>query len=91
MEPDVNLLYLSSQVLTASLLLNDIFICDVKTIRSIIAMISHTLTLLSGFEGTFFCMMEKPGVDISDFGVLYGIYSQLGNDKEAEGNDADVK
>ena len=81
---------MSSQVLAASLPLDDIFVCHVKAIRSVIAIIPRTLTLSSGVEGTFFCMMEKPGVDISDLGVPYGIYSQP-EDDEDEGNDADVE
>ena len=88
-EPDADLLHLSLQVLVASILLDDIFVCNVKKICSIVAMIPHTLTLLSGVEETFFCMMEKPGVDISDLGIPYSIYSQPGNDDD-DGNNADV-
>ena len=89
-EPDVDLLQLSSQVLAASLLLDDICICNVKNIQSVATMISHTLTLPSGVEGNYFCMMEKPGLDISDLGVPYSIYSQPGNDDD-DADDADVE
>ena len=89
-EPDIDLLQLSSQVLAVSLLLDDICIRDVKNIRSVVAMIPRTLTLLSGVEGNYFCMMEKPGLDISDLGVPYSIYSQPGNDDD-DADDADVE
>ncbi|KAF8545631.1 hypothetical protein OG21DRAFT_1428937, partial [Imleria badia] len=49
-EPDTDLLHLSSQVLAASLLLNDLFICNVKSICSVIAMIPRVLTLPNGVE-----------------------------------------
>jgi hypothetical protein len=72
-EPDTDLLHLSSQVLTASLLHDNLFICNIKSIRSVIVMIPHELTLPNGVEARFFCMMEKPGVDILDLGVPYSV------------------
>ena len=89
-EPDVNLLHLLLQVLVASILLNDIFVCDMKKIYSVVAMISHTLMLPSGIKGTFFYMMEKPWVNILDLGVSYSIYSQPGNDNY-NSNDTDIE
>ena len=68
-ELDVGLLHLSSQVLTVSLLLDDLLICNIKSICSVVAMIPCILTLLNGVKAWFFCMMEKPGVDISDLRV----------------------
>ena len=92
LEPDIELLHLSSQVLAVFRLLNNIFVCDVKNICSVIAIILHTLTLPSGIEGNFFEMVEKPGLDISDLGVLYSIYSQPEDDEDDQGSDdADVE
>lgn len=90
-EPDIDLLRRSSQVLAASVLLDDLFVCDVKRIRSVVAMIPRVLTLPSGTEGTFFCMVEKPGVDISDLGVPYSVYSQPGDDDDDDNNDPDAE
>lgn len=90
-DPDVEVLRLSSQVLTVSCLLDDLFVCDVKKIHSVVAMIPRMLTLLSGIEGDFFCMMEKPGLDISDLEVPYSIYSQPGDDDDEGGDDVDVE
>ena len=36
-------------------------------------------------------MMEKPGVDISDLGVPYNVYSEGGDDEDEDGGDAEVK
>lgn len=81
---------MSSQVLAASTLLDDILICDVKKIKSVVAMIPRELTLPSGANGEFFCMMEKPGLDISDLGVAYRVYSQPVVDSDEEnGNDSE--
>ncbi|KAG8220577.1 hypothetical protein J3R82DRAFT_2798 [Butyriboletus roseoflavus] len=90
-EPDPELLWLSSQVLAASLLLDNLFICDVKSIRSVVAMIPRTLISPNGIETCFFCMMEKPGLDISDLGVPYSVYSEAGDDEDEEGDHADVE
>lgn len=80
-EPDSDLLGMSSQVLAVSTLLDDIYICDVQDIRSVVAMIPHDLTLPSDISGIFFCMMEKPGIDISDLGVPYSFRSEASNDE----------
>ncbi|KAG6371427.1 hypothetical protein JVT61DRAFT_9439 [Boletus reticuloceps] len=53
-------------------------------------MIPRVLTLPNGVEDRFFCMVEKPGVDISDLGVPYSIYSEPGDDDDEDG-DADVE
>ncbi|KAF8833542.1 hypothetical protein BDN67DRAFT_985962 [Paxillus ammoniavirescens] len=85
-KPNAELLQLSSQVLAASKILDEIVICNVKTILSVVAMIPKQLLLPSGEEGDYFCMVEKPGLDISDLGVPYSIYS----DDNAD-NDHDVE
>ncbi|KIK76308.1 hypothetical protein PAXRUDRAFT_170338 [Paxillus rubicundulus Ve08.2h10] len=74
-KPNLELLQLLSQVLAASKILDEIVICDVKTILSVIAMIPKRLLFPSGEEEDYFCMVEKPGLDISDLGVPYSIYS----------------
>ena len=91
LEPDPDLLHRSSQVLAASILLDDLSICDVKSVRSIIAMIPCILTLPNRVEARFFCMMEKPGVDISDLGVPYSVYSEGGDDEDEDGDGMDVE
>ena len=91
LEPDPDLLHLSSQVLAASILLDNLSICDVKSIHSVVAMIPRILTLPNGVEAQFFCMMEKPGVDISDLGVPYSVYSEAGDDKDEDGDGVDVE
>ncbi|KIK78528.1 hypothetical protein PAXRUDRAFT_163782, partial [Paxillus rubicundulus Ve08.2h10] len=75
-EPDEKLLELSSQVVPASKLLNDIIVSDVKDIHSVLAMIPKTFTLPeSDVEEEYFCMVERPGLDISDLGVPYSVYA----------------
>ena len=91
LEPDPNLLHLSSQVLATSILLDNLSICEVKSIHSVVAMIPHILTLLNGVEAQLFCMMEKPGVDISDLGVPYSVYSEAGDDEDENGDGVDVE
>ena len=90
-EPDTDLLHLSLQVLAVSLLLDDLFICNVKSIHSVVVMIPCTLTLQNGVKAWFFCMMEKPGIDISDLGVPYSVYSEGRDDEDEDGGDAEVK
>ncbi|KAG8219180.1 hypothetical protein J3R82DRAFT_4901 [Butyriboletus roseoflavus] len=88
-EPDRRLLELSFQVVAASKLLNKIIVTDVKNIRSVVAMIPKKLTLPgSALEDEYFCMVEKPGLDISDLGVPYSIYTVHDND---DSNENDVE
>jgi len=54
-------------------------------------MIPRVLTLPNGVEARFFCMMEKPGVDISDLGVPYSVYSEGGDDKDEDDDGVDVE
>ncbi|KAG8218063.1 hypothetical protein J3R82DRAFT_6272 [Butyriboletus roseoflavus] len=71
--PDVELLKQLSQVLATSTLLNQLTIVNVKSIQSVVAMIPCKLALLSHGEERVdcFCMVEKPGLDVSDLGVPY--------------------
>ncbi|KAG8221460.1 hypothetical protein J3R82DRAFT_1666 [Butyriboletus roseoflavus] len=71
-KPDARLLELSFQVIPASKLLDDIIVIDVKDICSVIAMILKELTLPNSAQNEiYFCMVEKPGLDISDLRVPY--------------------
>ncbi|KIK77976.1 hypothetical protein PAXRUDRAFT_165238 [Paxillus rubicundulus Ve08.2h10] len=47
---------------------------------SVITIIPKKLLLPSGEEEDCFCMVEKPGLDISDLGVPYSIYSDDSTD-----------
>ena len=80
-KPDNKLLELSLKVLTASELLNDIIITDAKHICSMVAMIPKKLTLPDlDIEVEHFCMVERPGLDISDLGIPYSVYTDDDND-----------
>ena len=52
-------------------------------------MVPRWFALPSGLrvEGNFFCMVEKPGLDISDLGVPYSVYSA--EEEVDEGNDVE--
>ena len=86
-EPDRRLLELSFQVVAASKLLDNIIVTNVKNIWSIVAMIPKKLTLPgSEQENEYFCMVEKPGLDISVLGVPYSI-STVHDDDNSNEND----
>lgn len=88
-KPDARLLELSFQVIPTSKLLDDIIVIDVKDICSVIAMIPKELTLPGSAQNeVYFCMVEKPGLDISDLGVLYSGYT---GDKDEDNNEQDVE
>ncbi|KAG6372462.1 hypothetical protein JVT61DRAFT_7561 [Boletus reticuloceps] len=72
-EPDQDILKESFQVVATSTFLNSITILDVKAIYSVVAMVPHQIHLLSGFEEERFCMIEKPGLNVSDLGVAYDL------------------
>ncbi|KIK75797.1 hypothetical protein PAXRUDRAFT_18682 [Paxillus rubicundulus Ve08.2h10] len=77
---DNKLLELSSQVIAASELLNDIIVTDIKDVRSVVAMIPKKFTLPdSDVEVECFCMVERPGLDISDLGIPYSVYTEDNN------------
>ncbi|KIJ59683.1 hypothetical protein HYDPIDRAFT_32907 [Hydnomerulius pinastri MD-312] len=82
--PDLDLLALSQQVLVSCTLLDNTFIVDVKNIRSVVAMIPHTPTLPSGITEDRFFMCEKPGLDVSDLGVPYGVYEDEDEEDDPE-------
>ena len=64
-------------------------ICNVKVIQSVVAMVPWQFALPSGLgvEGDFFCMVEKSGLDISDLGVPYSVYSA--EEEVDEGNNVE--
>jgi len=72
-----------------SRLSDDIIVTDVKNIRSVVAMIPKKLTLLGSVqEDKYFCMVEKPGLDILDLGVPYSICTAH-NDDDSNENDVE--
>ena len=88
-EPDARLLELSFQVVSASKLLDDIIVADVKDICSVVAMIPKELTLPgSARNEVYFCMVEKPGLNISDLGVPYSMYTA---DDDDDSNEPDIE
>ncbi|KIK19063.1 hypothetical protein PISMIDRAFT_13954 [Pisolithus microcarpus 441] len=78
--PDEDLLRLLNHVVLASHLLNAISVIKVKQIVRVIAMIPRQMVLPRGVEGEFYCMMERPGYDISSWGVPYGVYADVEDD-----------
>ncbi|KIJ58220.1 hypothetical protein HYDPIDRAFT_178099 [Hydnomerulius pinastri MD-312] len=80
--PDQDLLALSYQVLVSCKLLDDILIVNAKNIRSVVAMIPHAPQLPSGVTEDRFFMSEKPGLDVSNLGVPYGIYEDEDEDED---------
>ncbi|KIK25481.1 hypothetical protein PISMIDRAFT_9517 [Pisolithus microcarpus 441] len=82
--PDEDLLRLSNHVVLASHLLDAISVVKVKQIVGVIAMIPRQMVLPGGVEGEFYCMMERPGYDISSWGVPYGVYTDVEDDDNGE-------
>jgi len=80
--PDPELLQRSNHVVLALQLTDTILVIRVKQITGVIAMIPQRMALPSGAEQEMYCMMERPGYDISKWGVPYSIYH--------EGDDDDV-
>jgi hypothetical protein len=90
-EPDARLLKLSFQVVPVSKHLDVIIVIDVKDICSIVAIIPKELTLPGSAQNqVYFCMVEKPGLDILDLGVPYSIYT-ADEDDDSTGNEQDVE
>lgn len=81
--PDESLLRLSSQTVASCTRLESIAVVNVKQIISVIAMVPHKPTLPSGVTEDRFFMLEKPGLDISNLGVPYGV----GDDNINDDND----
>ncbi|KAI5991676.1 hypothetical protein F5J12DRAFT_727293, partial [Pisolithus orientalis] len=86
--PDEDLLKLSNHVLLASQLLDTISVICVKQIISIIVMIPQQVVLPLGIAELVYCIMERPGFDVSEWGVLYSMYVE--RDDEDDGHE-DVK
>jgi len=78
--PDAELLWLSHHVVLASHLTDTISVIPVKQITGVIAMIPQQIVLLSGVEQEAYCLMERPGYDISDWGVPYNVYREGDDD-----------
>ncbi|KIK26898.1 hypothetical protein PISMIDRAFT_94086 [Pisolithus microcarpus 441] len=85
--PDRHLLCLSSQVMAAFSLLEDIKVIRVKCIEGVIAMIPRRIQTNSGSETTMYCMMERPGYNVSNLGIVYRVYEN--DDDGDEGNDVE--
>lgn len=45
-------------------------------------MIPHKFCMPSGVEKELFCMVEKPGLDISDIGIPYDLHADDAVDNE---------
>jgi len=52
-------------------LLNEFQVINIKTIKSVVAMVPHRPTLPSGVVGDRFFMVEKPRLDVSNLGIPY--------------------
>lgn len=78
--PDDQLLWLSSHTVMSCALLNEVSAVNVKKIMSVIAMIPHEPRLPSGITEDHVFMLEKPGLDIVNFGIPY--HENLGDDTE---------
>ena len=74
----------SSQVLAALTLLDLIKIINMKTIKSVVAMIPHKIVLVSGVEEERFFILEKPGLDVSDLVAPYNPGHDDTDDIDAE-------
>ncbi|KAG1834015.1 hypothetical protein DFJ58DRAFT_719384 [Suillus subalutaceus] len=85
--PDDQLLRLSSQTVVSCSLLDEISVIDVKKIISVVAMIPHKPRLPSGIIEDRFFMLEKPELDIANFGASH---KNLGDDAEDD-EDADIE
>lgn len=55
-----------------------------------VAMIPKKLTLPdSDIEVEHFCMVERPGLDISDLGIPYSVYTDDDNDNDNDTNEVE--
>ena len=78
--PDPELLQRPSHVVLASQLTDTISVIHVKQITGVIAMIPWWMTLPSGMEQEMYCMMERLGYDIANWGVPYSVYCEVDDD-----------
>ncbi|KAI6043851.1 hypothetical protein EDC04DRAFT_2562255 [Pisolithus marmoratus] len=85
--PNDDLLRLSSHVILASHLLDTISVICVKQIVGVVAMIPRHMVLPSGIDGDIYCMMERPGFDVSTWGIPYNVYC----DREYDDDGDDVE
>ena len=85
--PDAELLWLSHHVVLASQLTNTILVINVQQITGVVAMIPQKMVLPLGIEQEVYCLMERPGYNISNWGVPYSMYREGDDD---DGGD-DVK
>ena len=85
--PDKDLLSLSSHAVPSSTLLGEFQVIDIKTIKSIVAIVPHRPTLPSGVMEDRFFMVEKPGLDVSNSGIP----CSLDGDNNNNNNDAGVE
>jgi hypothetical protein len=69
--PDADLIGLSNQTFLSCKYLGDegLQVIDITSIKSVIAMIPHHPTLPSGIVEDRFFVVERPGLDISHFGI----------------------
>ncbi|KIK25335.1 hypothetical protein PISMIDRAFT_9691 [Pisolithus microcarpus 441] len=72
--PDERLLHLSSNTLVISKSSNQFVVTHVKSIKSVVGMVPHSLRHPSGTIEDCFFLMEKPGLDISQLGIPYSVY-----------------
>ncbi|KIO06840.1 hypothetical protein M404DRAFT_138489, partial [Pisolithus tinctorius Marx 270] len=82
--PDEDLLRLSNQVVLASTLLDLLSVIRIKQIAGVVAMIPRRMVLPSGVEQDVYCMMERPGFDVSTWGVQYSVYGDGDDDEGGE-------
>jgi len=78
--PDAELLRLSHQVVLASQLTDTISIICIELIVGVVAMIPRRMVLPSGMEQEVHCLMERPGYNISNWGVPYSVYHEGDDD-----------
>ncbi|KIM53768.1 hypothetical protein SCLCIDRAFT_31639 [Scleroderma citrinum Foug A] len=83
--PDESLLKMSSHTLVSSSFSGEFVVIHIKSIRSVVGMISHHLKCPSGITEDCFFLMEKLGLDISQLGIPYSVY------QEEEDHDAEVE
>ncbi|KAH7885734.1 hypothetical protein F5I97DRAFT_1829710 [Phlebopus sp. FC_14] len=73
-KPNKDLLKLSYQTVFACKLTKEFIAVDVKNILSVVVMIPHKFRLPLGQEEDQYFMVEKPGLDVLNFDISYGLY-----------------
>ncbi|KAF9226184.1 hypothetical protein BS17DRAFT_697841, partial [Gyrodon lividus] len=82
--PDQQLLDLSHNTLPSCQALQETRLIQIKDILSVVAMIPHMPCLPSGVTQECFFTMEKPGLDVSHFGIRGEREDGDDDDKNAE-------